>query len=138
MQREEMIARVPLFAGLEQGRLQQIGRLLRPRLALPGERLISYGERGDAMYFIASGAVEVKVAAGPVRLGSGEFFGEIALLTHGPRTADVVSLGYCRLLVLQVEDMQRLLDSDPALRRHIDEVARRRMAAWQAPGRAAL
>lgn len=138
MQREEMIARVPLFADLGQERLRQIARLLKPRLALPGERLITHGERGDAMYFIASGAVEVRVAAGPVRLGSGDFFGEIALLTHRPRTADVVSLGYCRLLVLRVEDMQPLLDSDPALRKHIDAVAQRRMAAWQAPDRAAL
>jgi len=124
-----MVARVPIFADLGPDIQARICRLMRPRLALPGERLIRTGERGDAMYFIASGAVEVKVAPDPVRLGSGEFFGEIALLTNRPRTADVVCLGYCRLLVLHVGDMNRMLAADPALRSRLDEVARLRLAA---------
>ena len=52
------------------------------------------------MYFIASGAAVVLIPGKPVELGSGEFFGELALLTGQPRNADVVSLGYCRLLEL--------------------------------------
>lgn len=128
-EREALVARVPLFAGLEESRLGEIARLLKPRLALPGERIIATGERGDAMYFIASGAVEVAVAPEPVRLGTGDFFGEIALLTNRPRTTDVTALGYCQLLVLYVRDFHRLLEQDPALRARIDAVARRRLAA---------
>jgi CPA1 family monovalent cation:H+ antiporter len=79
------------------------------------------------MYFIASGAVEVQVDPAPVRLGSGDFFGEIALLVNRRRTANVVTLGYCQLLVLYVRDFRRLLRADPALRRRIDRVARRRL-----------
>ena len=131
LRREEIVARVPVFAGLEPTRLAEIARLLRPRLALPGERIIARGERGDAMYFIASGAVEVRVQPAPVRLGSGDFFGEIALVTDRRRTADVVALGYCRLLVLQLRDLRRLLAADPVLRRRIDEVARERLATGQ-------
>ena len=127
--REEMIARVPIFAGVEPRRLAGIARLLRSRLALPGERIVTAGERGDAMYFIASGAVEVIVQPTPVRLGSGDFFGEIALLAHRPRTADVVALSYCRVLVLSAGDVGQLLDADPTLRRHIDAIARQRLAA---------
>jgi len=127
--REEMIARVPIFADVEPHRLARIARLLRSRLALPGERIVTAGERGDAMYFIASGAVEVRVPPTPVRLGSGDFFGEIALLAHRPRTADVVALSYCRVLVLSAGDVGQLLNADPALRQHIDEVARQRLAA---------
>ena len=82
LRREQLIARVPLFGALDTQRLHAIARLLRPRLALPGERIIARGARGDAMYFIASGAVEVQVAPTPVRLGSGDFFGEIALVMH--------------------------------------------------------
>jgi CPA1 family monovalent cation:H+ antiporter len=129
LKREQLIVRVPLFAALDAPRQQEIARLLRPRLALPGERIIAKGARGDAMYFIASGAVEVQVGAAPVRLGSGDFFGEIALLTHRPRNADVFALGYCHLLVLRQRDFDRLLNANPALRTRIDTVARERLAA---------
>jgi CPA1 family monovalent cation:H+ antiporter len=69
----------------------------------------------------------VRLPGGPIRLGTGEFFGEIALLTKRPRLADVVTLGYCRLLVLEVGDFSRLLAADPDLRRSIDKVARQRL-----------
>ena len=47
--------------------------LLVARIALPGERLVRRGERGDAMYFIASGAVEVQPPGSKViRLGTGD------------------------------------------------------------------
>ena len=127
LQREQLISRVPLFAELDAQRLRDIARLLRPRLALPRERIIVKGRRGDAMYFIASGAVEVQVSPTPVRLGTGDFIGEIALVTHQPRTADVVALGYCHLLVLRERDFERLLSSNEALRARINDVARQRL-----------
>ena len=127
LQREQLIARVPLFAELDEQRLRDIARLLRPRLALPAERIITKGRRGDAMYFIASGAVEVQIGATPIRLGTGEFIGEIALVTHQPRTADVVALGYCHLLVLRERDFERLLAGNEALRARISDVARQRL-----------
>src|SRR5882724_774610 len=127
LRREQLIARVPLFGALDPQRLHAIARLLRPRLALPGERVIARGARGDSMYFIASGAVEVQIAPTPVRLGSGDFFGEIALVMHQPRNADVVALGYCHLLVLRQRDFERLLAGNPDLRARIDAVARERL-----------
>ena len=48
-------------------------------------RLVRRGEPGDCMHFIASGEVEIEVGPAPLRLGPGEFFGEIALLTGTPR-----------------------------------------------------
>jgi CPA1 family monovalent cation:H+ antiporter len=128
MKRETMIARVPLFEGLDSGKLDKIARLLRPRLALPGEVVVKKGERGDAMYFIASGAVEVRLEPLPIRLGSGDFFGEVALVTNLPRMADVVTLGYCQLLTLSARDFDRLLATDGDLRQRIDAVARQRLS----------
>jgi CPA1 family monovalent cation:H+ antiporter len=130
----DQIARVPLFASLGPAARTKIARLLRPRLAVPGERIVVKGERGDAMYFIASGAVEVKLDPGPLRLGSGDFFGELALLTNQPRTADVAALGYCRLLVLRARDFRRLLDSDAAFAEAVGTVARARLTASPLPG----
>ena len=80
------------------------------------------------MYFIASGAAAVSVGESEVKLGSGEFFGEIALIAHRPRTADVTALGFCRLLTLYASDFARLLAEDPELKDAIDTVARQRLA----------
>jgi len=124
---EALIAKVPLFADLAPERQYAIAKLLKPRLALPEERIVTKGERGDAMYFITSGAVSVDIPSGQVRLGSGDFFGEIALVARRPRTADVRALGYCSLLALFAGDLDRLLAEDADMRRTIDEVARQRL-----------
>ncbi len=123
----DMIQRVKAFEGLEQERLTYIARLLKPRLVPPGETILQEGRRGTAMYFIASGKVEVQLPEHAVVLGAGEFFGELALLTAKPRTADVRALGYCHLLVLEARDFARLMRSDPGLKEKIEAVAERRL-----------
>jgi monovalent cation:H+ antiporter, CPA1 family len=129
LQRDELIGRVPMFAALDEATRRSVGRMLRPRLAVPGEFVVRRGERGDAMYFISSGAVEVRISPEPVQLGSGEFFGEMALLAAERRNADVVALGYCQLLSLAARDLSRLFGTEPTLREHIEDVARARSAA---------
>ena len=123
---EVMVARVPTFASLPPAELRKISRLLRPVLAVPGECVVRKGHLGDSMYFIASGAVEVQLPPRPVRLGSGDFFGEIALISGGVRTADISALGFCSLLALRADDFQALLSTSPHLREHIHDTARRR------------
>ncbi|HEY3909908.1 MAG TPA: cation:proton antiporter [Stellaceae bacterium] len=133
---DDLVGRVPMFAALDEATRRSVARLLRPRLAVPDEIVVRRGERGDAMYFISSGAVEVRISPEPVRLGSGEFFGELALLVADRRNADVVALGYCQLLSLAARDLSRLFGTEPALRAHIQEVARARSAAAASgPGR---
>src|SRR5690606_17365311 len=81
LSRNALLERVPLFAELDPKRRRKIGRLLKPRFVVPGETIVRRGERGDSMYFISSGAVEVRLPTGePIRLGSGDFFGELALI----------------------------------------------------------
>jgi monovalent cation:H+ antiporter, CPA1 family len=129
LDRDELIARVPMFAALDERTQRAVARLLRPRLAVPGEVIVRRGERGDAMYFISSGAVEVRITPNPVQLGSGDFFGEMALLVADRRNADVVALGFCQLLSLGARDLNRLFGTEPALRDHIRAVADARTAA---------
>lgn len=137
LQLGELIARVPIFTGLDEHRRGAIARLLRPRLALPAQVLVRRGDRGDSMYFISSGSVEIRAPGlvAPVRLGSGDFFGELALIARQPRSADVVAIGYCQLLVLDERDFRRVVERDADLRRHIEEVAhaRRLMLAGTQP-----
>jgi CPA1 family monovalent cation:H+ antiporter len=123
----ELVDRVPLFAKLQPEKRGAIARLLKSRMTLPNEAIVQRGQRGDAMFFIASGAAAVMIPGKAIELGSGEFFGEMALLTGQPRNADVVSLGYCRLLELGSDDFQELLAGDPELKRAIEAVAFGRM-----------
>lgn len=124
----EMLAKVSLFAGVSAKDIGKLGQTLTPKLFLPGESVLRAGETGDRMYFIASGSVEVKVAPEPVRLGPGDFFGEIALLTDNPRNADVISAGYTNLLVLWRRDFETLLRGNPGLREAIEKAAQQRTA----------
>jgi Na+:H+ antiporter len=123
-----MIGRVPLFSGLDRPALVELGKRLRPVVALPGERIIREGGRPDSMYFVAAGEVRVIVRGRPVTLKNGDFFGEGGLLEHRPRNADVISVGYTHLLVLDRKDFNRLLAKRPELRAELEAVAARRAA----------
>jgi monovalent cation:H+ antiporter, CPA1 family len=120
---EELITRFDMFRGLSPTEIKALARLFKPRLALPEETIVHRGERGSHVFFISSGAVEVILPGEPVRLGRGDFFGEMALLSGLPRAADVVALGYCQLLALSAVDFQRFLASNPTAKAHIDQVA---------------
>lgn len=119
---------MPFFADLDARRIREIAALLKPRLVLPGELVVHKGDPGNAMYFISTGAVKMNIADNPVRLGSGDFFGEIALLKEMPRTADVTALSYCQVLSLSVRDFKQLLDANPELRERIERIAEERLA----------
>jgi monovalent cation:H+ antiporter, CPA1 family len=121
-----LLSRVPLFSALDPQHLGAVARLLKPRLAIPNERLITIGEPGDAMYFIAAGVVEVLTGDQRFLLTQGDFFGEMALLHDQVRQADVNALSYCHLLVLDRADFDALLRHSPAIRQQIDRAAAER------------
>jgi len=121
-----LIERLDLLSGLDERQLDRVARLLRPRFTVPNQRIIRKGDRGDAVFFIVSGAVEVALPAGRVRLGSGEFFGEMALLSGRPRQADITALTYCRLLVLRKTDFERFMATNPEARAAINRIAQAR------------
>ncbi len=127
LETRELVGDFPLFAGLDAAQRDKISALLKPRFAVPGERLIRRGERGTAMYFISSGAVEVGVGGQKIQLGRGDFFGEMALLRGRERRADVTALGYCQLLVLDDSDFRTLLATDGSVHQRINQVAADRL-----------
>ncbi|MET1414125.1 cation:proton antiporter [Roseibium sp. HPY-6] len=122
----DLVGAHPLFKDLPRKQQKAIRRMMRPQFATPSERLIRRGDKGDAAYFIASGAVEVQAPTHSVRLGRGDVFGEIALMTGGRRSADVVALGYCQLLSLGAHDFKSLMEEHPDLRAHVVELATKR------------
>lgn len=121
-----LIKRVPMFAALADTDAAAVARLLRPRFAVPDERLIRAGDVGDAMYFISSGIVDVEAAGRHILLTTGDFFGEMALVSHQPRGADVTARMYCQLLVLERRDFQALVRGNKAIREDITKAAAER------------
>jgi CPA1 family monovalent cation:H+ antiporter len=124
-----LIRQVEFFRDLTDGEQTETARLLRPMLVVPGEMVLRAGDRAATMYFISSGAVEVKTASGPIRLGSGQVLGEYGLLTGAPRTADVQALSYCMLLSLSRSDLERIFAINAAVRERVVAVARERFGA---------
>lgn len=121
-----MVARVPAFEQLDAASIAELVNILRARTVSAGTVLVREGDPGDAMFFIASGEVDVTNATLNVSLGEGEFFGEMALLSRHPRTATVSATRSTDLLVMEVNDFLRLLDRFPGIKAHIESVAARR------------
>jgi voltage-gated potassium channel len=121
-----MVARVPLFSKLDAASIADLVSMLRSRTVAAGTVVIRQGEPADAMYFIAGGIVEASNQAQTNRLSEGEFFGEVALLSRGARTATVTALSSTDLLVLDVDDFLRLLDRFPTVKQRVESVAAER------------
>lgn len=124
----DLVARVPLFAELGAVSIADIVTRLRSRSYPAGAYVVRRGAAGDAMYFIVTGQAEVRLGGPVATLREGEFFGEMALLDRKPRTADVVTLTPCTLLVLEVADFYQLASQQPALIASIEAEAKRRRA----------
>ncbi len=126
----DLIKRVPLFEGLAPDSLRAISTLLKPRLALPDQPVLTKGRHGEEMCFVASGAIAVHLPDNTmIELGSGEFFGELALLGEQQINPEVSSLGYSKLLMLTSRDFHALLARDEHLRERIQVVAKQRLRA---------
>lgn len=123
----DLVARVPFFRDVGAATIAEVTKLLRTRDAPAGTIITRRGEPGDCMYFIAAGEVAIQIEPKPLVLGTGQFFGEIALVTGSPRTATVVARKSCQLLLLDIADFRRLASAQPDLMRAIDEEARRRL-----------
>lgn len=111
-----LLGGVPLFEGLSAGQRKRILKRLRTRFTVPGEVVLAEGARGTEMFFVVSGALEARGPGVQVQLSNGDFFGELALIMpYRRRRTAVVSMGFCRLLVLSRRDFIRLKAQDPSI-----------------------
>ena len=123
----DLVAKVPFFHDVGAAVIADVAQLLRPRDYPAGAVIVRRGERGDCMYFVVSGELEIRVMPEAIRLGAGDFFGELALLTGDPRNATVVATGQCTLLRLDIVDFRQLLGRQPELARIIRAAADARL-----------
>jgi CPA1 family monovalent cation:H+ antiporter len=122
----ELVKRLDLLESLDARQLEIVCGLLRPRFAVPHERIIRKDDPGDGVYFIASGTVEVVLPDRRIQIGAGAVFGEMALLSGRRRQADVVAGTYCKLLVLRRSDFEQFMRENPDARAAIVRIAKAR------------
>jgi len=115
---EELVGQFPLFANLSAEQREVLLLHFETRRVQPGERVIRAGDKANNVYFISSGEVEVTPRGGneSIKLGPGAVFGEMALLTGAPRSADVTALDYSKFLTLSRRDFRQLLKKYPLIR----------------------
>ncbi len=123
----ELVAKVPFFHNIGASLIAEVARLLRPRDYPDRAVVVRRGEPGDCMYFVVEGEVEIQLQSGMLYLGTGQFFGELALLTGDPRNATVVAVRACTLLALDIVDFHELLARQPELARVIREEGAKRL-----------
>jgi CRP/FNR family transcriptional regulator, cyclic AMP receptor protein len=86
------LQRVPIFADLSESELQQIALLFKERHFSQGETVVKEGSDGAAFFLIHSGEATVSVrGAERASLGPGDYFGEIALIDEGTRSATITA-----------------------------------------------
>ena len=123
----ELIKRVPLFERLSKRELEEIASLA-DELDLPaGRNLTKEGASGHEFVVLAEGEADVKKNGKTInRLSSGDFLGELALVTGRPRTATVTTTSDTRLLVITASAFRKLMHDTPSIQAKIlDAVAAR-------------
>ena len=110
------LAEVPLFDGLPKRHLRRIAKLARIRRFAAGSTIVRTGEPGRSFYVLLDGKAKViRVDGRSRRLGTGDYFGEMALLDDSPRSAAVVADGEVLALTIDRPGFTKLLRAEPAL-----------------------
>ncbi len=123
----DVLGRVPIFRSGNPTFLQNLALTLEPASFAAGEAILTKGEPGREMYFLCRGRVEILDGEKKLNtLGSGDFFGELALLYSTPRRSSVRALESCDVLVLRTEDFMRVLKDHPDVAASLQEIARER------------
>jgi CRP-like cAMP-binding protein len=115
--RLEKLRAIPLFSKLDDDSLGRVAALVSEVDAPAGRVLVERTHVGSGMFLLEEGTVAVELPNGStVRLGPGEFFGELAILADGiTRTARVRSETDVRCLVVGRPDFGRLLEAEPRI-----------------------
>jgi len=112
------LRRVKIFAELSEDQLERFVTFMEIEPVKQWTEIVKQGQHGDAMYLVLEGELRVRLIIGGkettlVTLGVGEFFGEISLFDHGPRSADVVANTDSVLLKISAKKFENLLAQAP-------------------------
>jgi len=115
-----MLRRVKILADMTDQQLGRFIQFMEVQKARQWTEIVKQGSPGDAMYLVLEGEVRVRMMIGDketilVTLPAGEFFGDLSLMDHAPRSADVVANQDSVLLKISVSAFQSLLKTAPEI-----------------------
>jgi CRP/FNR family cyclic AMP-dependent transcriptional regulator len=123
-ERLALLERVPLFAAVPREVLARIAGIADESDVPAGSVLTHEGRHEGYFFIVVSGSVRIERGGRAINtLGPGDFFGSIALVDAGPRTATATAETPSRLITLTNEQFRDLLDDSPDLRSAIEGAA---------------
>ena len=127
---DERLAQIPLFAGMSKKEIAAVSGLATRLDLAAGKELTKQGEIGNEFVIVLDGEVDVlidgKVVATRV---SGDYFGEIALLSERPRTATVVAKTAVSIEVIGRREFRALVKDQPGIETQLQAAMAERLAA---------
>jgi CRP-like cAMP-binding protein len=127
-ERAAALQAIPLFASLSEATRMRIVEIAGEMEAAAGQVLVQPRTEGSGMFVVEEGTVVVERDGKHIELGTGQFFGELALLTDTRRTARVRAKTDSTLLAIGRDEFRALLESEPGLALSMLEVLARRLA----------
>jgi putative ABC transport system ATP-binding protein len=119
----EFLKGVELFKALTPNELTHVAERMTKRHYLPGDVVIQQGDIGHELFLVSDGGVRVERSGQEVaRLGPGEFFGELALLSGNPRNASVIATDPLETYVLGEADFRAAMDQSESFRDQLRRV----------------
>jgi CRP-like cAMP-binding protein len=116
-----LMATSALFRPLSRADRRELASGFRARDVLPGDVVLTEGDRGDGLYLVLAGLLEVSRGGFRIaKLSQGEVFGEASLLGRRPAVATVRALQRTSLLRLPEEDFARVAERYPAVKAHLE------------------
>jgi len=125
-----VLAQYPMFKGLNENQLGELGSFLKFRQACKGEIIIRKGDPGLNLYIIVSGRMEV-TDAGDMHiayLGKGEIFGEMSLISGEAVVATVRAVEPAKILYIRGKDFLRILEHYPSVQMYLSRMLARRLS----------
>lgn len=128
--RAEVLSRIDLFSRtLERGEIERLADSIEATTFVAGQELVRQGDEGRSLFVVAEGIVDVYLAqpgiAEPLlvnRVGAGQIFGEMSLLTHEPRSASVVASTSVLAYEIKQEHFEQVLASRPAIAEQLSAI----------------
>jgi len=129
-----MLRRIKILADLNDAQLAQLAEYLEVQQVSQWTVLFNQGDASDAMYLLMSGELRARTMVGGKEtilstFSPGDFFGDMALFDHGPRSADVLANVDSTLFKLSASSFDRLTREMPALATPFLQATARTLAA---------
>jgi CRP-like cAMP-binding protein len=131
--KRDLLHSIPLFAGLGNAELERLSQLADEVDVPAGRQLMRQGDLGSQMFVIADGGVRIERDGATIAdLGGGDWFGEMAVLSEGTRSATATASEPSRLFVIAHREFHSLMDEMPMVRRAVFDCVADRLRKLEA------